>query len=62
MDIKIKIEVVNLDGYKKLLNSAEKQIKQLKKTCQEIETFKFKVQAVDQKNLELNSLENQTKS
>jgi len=47
MDSKIKIEVVNLDEYKKLLNSAETQIKQLKKICQKIETFKFKVQAVD---------------
>lgn len=38
----VTFEISNLDEYKKLLNAAEEQVKQLKNTIQLIETFEFK--------------------
>lgn len=40
----VTFEISNLDEYKKLLNAAEEQVKQLKNTIQLIETFEFKTQ------------------
>lgn len=40
----VTFEVSNLDEYKKLLNTAEEQVKQLKNTIQLIDTFEFKIQ------------------
>ncbi|WP_270747184.1 hypothetical protein [Leuconostoc lactis] len=40
----VTFEISNLDEYKKLLNTAEEQFKQLKNTIQLIDTFEFKIQ------------------
>lgn len=40
----VTFEISNLDEYKKLLNAAEEQVKQLKNTIQLIDTFEFKIQ------------------
>lgn len=40
----VTFEISNLDEYKKMLNSAEEQVKQLKNTIQLIDTFEFKIQ------------------
>lgn len=40
----VTLEINNLDEYKKLLNTAEEQVKQLKNTIQLIDTFEFKIQ------------------
>lgn len=40
----VAFEIINLDEYKKLLNTAEEQVKQLNNAIRLIDVFEFKIQ------------------